>query len=257
MPNELTKSNNELLEQLKQQGGVMQGESIASFPQLKLEHTTDFSGEPNPLKGHFTLSIRDSLGIWDKKDLGEMITLQFLLQRYILSLRKNDTNYSSKEFGQVDEHVQLFKTIGDGENRKTELYKEATPVELGKDFLVKDAKGHVRSELKLLVVLYAKYNNQTVRWKTNLSATMAYLQYAKQVIPFAVNTEITREEAKNGANKFYKPKFKAINKLTDYQQIIKEQNELIKIVTSTEESAGVQLPPITETNIDKGIKEIK
>lgn len=122
----MTTEDKQALAAIRMAGGTDQGGSSLNLPILRLEHTTDFEGEPNPLKGEFTLTRRNQLGEWAKLSLGEFIVGHFIIQRYTLSLTQEGgkIKYSSKEFDNPNESVLLFKSQGQGEDRKSEAYKE-------------------------------------------------------------------------------------------------------------------------------------
>ena len=235
----LTVDEKKALAAIKMAGGSDQGGSNLNVPLLKLEHTTNFEGETNPLKGQFTLTRRTPLGEWQTTELGDMITCQFILQRYYLTMTKDGgkIKYSTKEFDNPNERVLLFKSEGKGDDRKVTPYAENTPNELAKDFLRKETVGgkeRVTSDLKLLYVLYLKLegSDEIVKWKTNVSAAMAYRKYQNSgVIPFAVITKVTREEAKAGSNKYYRPSMKAVKPLEDFNKVLAEQTSLRETLT--------------------------
>src|SRR3990172_11840983 len=108
----LTVSRDEQMMTLHKLGGSLQGTAPA-IPMLRLEHTTDNQGEPNPLKGHYTIARRNPLGEWDKIDLGETIELHFLVQRHYCLLVKGNDKYSSSEFDDPMQSIKLFKRSGE------------------------------------------------------------------------------------------------------------------------------------------------
>ncbi|MFA6476639.1 MAG: hypothetical protein WCV68_04555 [Candidatus Paceibacterota bacterium] len=225
---ELVTVDPKVLAEINSLGG---GQSMTpKLPQFKLEHTTDGVGEANPLKSHFTLSKPNDLGEYVKTDLGEKVKAQILKQRYCLDMTKGDVRYTSKEFDNNDDIVRLYQSTGQGENRSSTLYSEGTPFELGKNFLVKNTKGQTYSELMVKFVLYMIVGDEIVRWKLNSSGSVAYKGYARRVKPFVVITELTREEDKKGANKYYRPVFTAVEKLTDFRKILDEQKSLNELV---------------------------
>ena len=231
----VTPVDRDLLTQINQIGGLA-GTDVLAVPSLRLEHTTDATGEPNELKGKFTLSRKDELGQWEKQDLGEEIVIQVLLQRYFFNLMKDKKRYGSKEFDSRDNLVQLFESVGEGDSRSSMLYAEGTPAELAKNFMVQDSKGRTRSELMMQYAIYALYNNELVKWRMNTSATFGYRTYQRQVSPFTVMTKVTRIEKKNGNVKFYAPQFNAVEKLNDFRAVLDKQKDLRMILTGGDEA---------------------
>lgn len=236
----LAKTREEQLLAMRNLGGTPENSNLI-LPSLKLEHTLSPDGEPNPDKGNFTLSRRDALGNWKKEVLGEEIVMHFLLQRYNLSFRDNDIHYSSPEFDNPNEIVRLWKSTGQGDDRKSELYDENTPGELSKKFLI-TKNNRTYSQLKLLVVLYGELEHsdkiEMVKWSTNVSATVGYRKFARKTTPFAVLTRVTREEALSGTNKYYQPKFNVLQEMPDFEEVIKKQNNLIASIKLGVEGAG-------------------
>ena len=57
----------ELAMEISRAGG-MTGKQ-AQLPYMRVEHTTDFNGDPNPMKGHFTFSMPNVLGEWLSTDM--------------------------------------------------------------------------------------------------------------------------------------------------------------------------------------------
>lgn len=224
----LAKTREEQLLAMRTKGGTTENSHLV-LPLLKLEHTT-INGEANPDKGLFSLARKDGLGNWKKEIIGEEIMIHFLIQRYMLSYRDNDTVYSSREFDNANEVVQLWKSIGQGENRKSELYAEGTSADLGNKFLItKNDKTY--SQLKLLVVLYGELDHdgkiEIVKWSTNVSGTMSWRKFSRKTTPFAVMCKVTREEATSGTNKYYQPKFTVVEEMPDFAEVLKKQEHLL------------------------------
>ena len=218
------------------------------FPSFKLQHTMDFNGDPNELRGHFTITEKDELGNWNTQDLGETVELQFLIRRYRLYLKKGDTTYSSREFDSQLDQINLTQQTGEGDNQKFVLHSTGTVKELQQQFLVQNDEGKVSSELKLLSVLYAKHGETLVKWKMNMSATMAYSRYAKSVMPFEVVTKMTVEEKKNGAVKIYSPIMVADRKISDVQDAIQTQKGLRGVFAA---QGGYSAPKEEETTLQE------
>lgn len=240
MGKELAKTREEQLLAMRQLGGTPESSSLV-LPLLKLEHTLNVEGEPNPDKGNFTLARKDGLGNWKKEVLGEEIRIHLLIQRYVLSMRDGDISYSSPEFDNPNDIVKLWKSVGQGDDRKSELFDENTPGELSKKFLI-TKNNRTFSQLKLLVVLYGEMEVgdkiEMVKWSTNVSGTVGYRKYARKTTPFAVLTKITREEATSGTNKYYQPKFTVIEEMPDFEEVIKQQNNLLASIKLGVEGAG-------------------
>jgi hypothetical protein len=236
----LQKTRDEQLAAMRGLGGTTESSSLR-LPLLKLEHTVSAGGEANPDKGKFTLAVKDGLGNWKKSVLGEEIIIHFLLQRYVLSLIDNDTSYSSPEFDNPNEIVRLWRSIGQGDSRKTDLYAEDIPGELSKKFLV-TKNNRTASSLKLLVVLYGELEHdgkiELVKWSTNVSGTVGYRKYSRKTTPFAVLTKVGREEALSGSNKYYQPKFTVVQEMPDFEEVIKKQESLITSLKVGIEGAG-------------------
>ena len=211
------------LEEIRKEGGA--GDVMVMLPSLKMEHTTDRDGNPNNDKGQFSISTRDEMGEWHKELLGEQIECQIVLQRYTLALTDGDKRYSSPEFDNTNDIIKLYESIGQGDDRKNSLYAEGNVNQLSQKFMV-TKNNRTFSELKLLYVLYLQVNGQLVKWRTNMSATMAYRKYQKETTPFAVKTLVTREEMQTGTVKFYSIKFKPITKLTNFAEILEAQRAL-------------------------------
>ena len=121
--NKLAKTRDEQLMAMRNLGGTINESGVLNLPLLRLEHTV-IGGEANPDKGNFTISVKDGLGNWKKEVLGVEIIIHFLLQRYVLSFTDNDINYSSPEFDTPNEVVKLWKSTGQGDNRKSALAEE-------------------------------------------------------------------------------------------------------------------------------------
>lgn len=223
----LALTKDQQLAKLREQGGATESSALV-LPLLKLEHTT-IVGDPNPNKGKFSLSRKNNLGEWEKEILGDEVAMQILLQRFVLSFVDNDISYSSMEFDNPNEIVRLWKSTGQGDDRKSEMYAEDTPAELSKKFLIKK-NDRVVSQLKLLVVLYVNLEHdgkiEMVKWPTNVSGTVGYRKYSRKTHPFAVLTKVTREEAISGTNKYYQPKFHIISELADFNEAIEQQEKL-------------------------------
>jgi hypothetical protein len=197
------------------------------FPILKLQHVTTGDGEPNPLRGHFTVIRKNDLGEWITDDLGETIKMQFLLRRSFLKMVKGNDVYSSAEFDSPMEIVALWKRNGE----QSEMFAEGTPHSLQSRFLKKVDKNGVetvRSELPVLSKLYVLVNGELMVWKLSLTGTIAWSKYTKMV-PFAagVITEVGRVEQKTGSVKYYAPAFKAAERITDLQEV-KSNIELLR-----------------------------
>lgn len=206
-------------------GGSTQ--NMLKLPTIRIEHTLDRNSEANPLKGKFSLTEADNLGEFKTIEIGPSIKGHILLQRFRFNLNKSGEQYSSAEFNTETEIVKLFKSVGNGSDRKSELFAEGTPYDLGRQFLITGANGKTRSELIILFVLYIRLENgDLVKWKLNNSATFSYRGYERKLSPFTVTTEVTTMEKMNGSNKFYVPIFKAVEELTDYESIVKEIEDL-------------------------------
>jgi hypothetical protein len=186
------------------------------FPILKLQHLTTADGEPNPLRGHFTIIRKNDMGEWDTEDLGETIKFQFLMQRYFLKMVKKNDVYTSGEFESDMDVISLWKRNGD----QSEVFAEGTPFDLQKRFLTKDDKNRVRSELKKLSKLYLLINGELVVWKLSLTGTIAWSKYNKAV-PFTagVITAAGRTEELTGTVKYYAPVFKAEERIKDLVEV--------------------------------------
>lgn len=200
---------------------------VREFPILKLQHTTTIDGEPNPLRGHFTIVRKNDLGEWVTEDLGEQIKFQFLLRRHFLKWVDGDITFSSAEFDGPMEIVPLWKRKGD----ESEIFAEGTPHDLQAKFLQKETKNGreiVRSKLPLLSKLYVMIDGEVVVWKLSLSGTIAWSKYTK-LVPFAagVITAVGRTEEKKGTIKYYVPVFKAEERLKDLAEI-KANIEMLK-----------------------------
>jgi len=207
----------------------MEEEIRPTFAQLKLEHVTDRDGEPNPLRGHYTLSRKNDLGEWVKEDLGEEIKVHWLMQRYFLKMVKGDDIYSSGEFDSELESIQLWKR--NTETKNNELFKEGLPDQLKKMFLKKDDKGKVYSELKKLSKLYGTINGELVAFKLSGTGTWAWSDYSKLVtFPAAVITTMVAHPDKKGTLKWYVPVFKATEKITDFAKLKEQLTELKSMV---------------------------
>jgi len=251
----VTQEDKKNLAAIQMAGGGDQN-SYLNLPILRLEHTTGFDGEPNPLKGQFTLSRKNELGEWDKTELGELITGQFILQRYFLSMSQNQgkVKYSSREFDTPTEKVILFKSeTVDGKRKSTPYHtEEKTSDTLSKDFLTKkvvDGKEQIRSDLSLLYVLYLKLEgvDEIVKWKTNVSTTVGWSRYQKSgVVPFSVITEVTREEATAGSNKYFRPNFRATEPLKDFKKVLAGINELRGQLSQS--NGGTSVKPVEDEN---------
>lgn len=236
----LAKTREEQLLAMRAKGGSTESSHLV-LPLLKLEHTTGVDGEPNPDKGQFTLARKDGLGNWNKEKLGDEIMIHFLLQRYMLQNRDGSIVYSSPEFDNANEPVQLWKSTGEGDDRKTEMYAEGTPAELGNKFLI-TKNGKTQSQLKLLVVLYGELDHggkvEMVKWSTNVSGTVGWRKFSRKTTPFAVMCKITREEAMSGTNKYFQPKFHVVAELEDFGAVLKAQDNLLASIKLGVEGAG-------------------
>lgn len=227
------------LEEVRRMGGG--SEAQARLPLLSLEHTT-INGEANPLKGHFTLSTRDELGKWNKEDIGESIEVKFLVQRYRLSCIDGDDRYSSPEFDAPQENVKLFKSTGQGDDRKSELYAEGNFNELSNKFIVKE-KDRTYSKLRMLIVLYLLLGDKLVTWRGNVSATMSFRKYSRELNPYGVVTSITTQEIVKGSNKFFRPIFKVKEKNNDLAKILTLQKELRQAFDLNKEPEKIEEVP--------------
>ena len=222
-------------------GGAEQGGVF--FPSLRLQHTTDYNGDANPLKGHYTLTERNDLGEWIAQDLGDTIELQFLMRRYRLYMVKGDTTYSTKEFDSPLEQIQLTQKVGtDIENMKMRIHSTGTVQELQQQFLNRGDDGSVKTDLKLLSVLYCKIGDQVCKWKMNMSATMAYSKFAKSVMPFAVITECKAQELKNGSVKYYAPLFRAVRGIDDVKAAVEAQKGLRDVFGAFNATPAIAAP---------------
>lgn len=193
-----------------------QDSGTKEFPILKLQHTTTIDGEPNPLRGKFTVIRKNDLGEWVTEEIGETMKFQFLLQRYFLKMVKGNDTYSSGEFDNDMDVIALWKRNGDN----SEMFAEGTPFDLQKRFLKKDDKNRVRSELTKLSKLYVLVNGELMVWKLSLTGTIAWSKYTK-LITFAagVITAVGRTEEKKGTVKYYAPVFKAEERITDLTSV--------------------------------------
>lgn len=187
-----------------------------NLPMLKLQHTTTPDGEPNPLRGHFTIVRMNDLGDWDTEDLGETFKLQFLMQRYFLKMMKGDDMYTSGEFETEMERIALWKRNGD----QSIMFKEGTPHDLQAMFLEKNDRDQLRSKLVKLSKLYVLVNGEVAVWKLSLTGTIAWSKYGK-LVPFTagVVTAVGRTEEKKGTVKYYAPVFKADSRIADLQEV--------------------------------------
>ena len=122
--------------------------------------------------------------------------------------------------------VQLWESIGQGDERKGTLFAEGTPYDLGKKFLVTDSAGKTRTELVLKIVLYVRIGEQTMKWKMNTSGTFAYKSFCRNTNPFIVKVAVSLTEKKKGTNKFYVPVFKATEITKNLREIRDWQQEL-------------------------------
>ena len=220
---EMSVEDKQALDAIRHEGGA--GDVAAILPSFKMEHTTNREGEPNPDKGQFSLSTRDEMGEWHKQLLGETLDCQIVLQRYMLQMVDGDKRYSSPEFDNTSDVIKLYESIGQGDDKKNSLYAEGNVSQLSAKFMI-TKNNRTFSELKLLYVLYMQVNGQLVKWRTNMSATMSYRKYQKLTTPFAVITTLGREEAQNGAVKFYAIKFTPKSKLTNFAEILEAQRTL-------------------------------
>lgn len=195
-----------------------------TFPILKLQHTTTPDGEPNPLRGHFTIVRKNDLGEYEIEDLGETIKFQFLLRRYFLKMQKGDDVYSSSDFDDPMDKVPLWKRNGD----QTEMFAEDTPHSLQARFLKKDDKERIRSELNILSKLYVMINSEVLVWKLSLTGTIQWSKYTK-LVPFAagVITAAAATKEKKGSVTYYQPAFKAEERLTDLTSV-RDNIQLLK-----------------------------
>lgn len=235
---------------LMQLGGGAESGGVY-FPSLKLQHTTDFNGDPNPLRGRYTLTTKNDLGEWVAQDLGDTIELQFLMRRYRLYMVKGDTTYSSKEFDSPLEQIQLTQKTGtDLDNMKMALHSTGTVQELQQQFLNRGDDGSVKTDLKLLSVLYCKLNGEVVKWKMNMSGTMSYSQYSKSVMPFGVVTQAAVKEMKNGSVKYYSPLFSALRQIDNVAEAVQQQKDLRDVfgqynsVPKLEDKSSIDSDPI-------------
>lgn len=236
----LAKTREEQLLAMRAKGGTTESSHLV-LPLLKLEHTTGADGESNPDKGQFTLARKDGLGNWNKEKLGTEIQIHFLLQRYTLQFRDGDNVYSSPEFDNANEVVQLWKSTGQGDARKSELYAEGTPTDLGQKFLI-TKNNKTQSQLKLLVVLYGELDHggkmEMVKWTTNVSGTVGWRKFSRKTTPFAVMAKITRIDAVSGTNKYYQPVFTVVGEMPDFGEVLKNQEHLLASIKVGVEGAG-------------------
>jgi hypothetical protein len=236
----LAKTREEQLLAMRAKGGGTESGHLV-LPLLKLEHTTGGDGEANPDKGNFTLARKDGLGNWTKEVLGIEIQIHFLLQRYTLQFRDGDNIYSSPEFDNANEVVQLWKSTGQGDTRKSELYAEGTPTELGGKFMI-TKNNRTQSQLKLLVVLYGeldyKGKYEMVKWSTNVSGTVGWRKFSRKTTPFAVMAKITRIDAVSGTNKYYQPVFSVVGEMPDFAEVLKNQEHLLASIKVGVDGAG-------------------
>lgn len=236
----LAKTREEQLSAMRAKGGTSESSTL-TLPLLKLEHTTGADGESNPDKGMFTLARKDGMGDWKKQVLGETITIHFLLQRYVLSFRDGDVVYSSPEFDNANDVVQLWKSTGQGDARKSDLHGEGTPADLAKGFMV-TKNNRTQSQLKLLVVLYGELEHsgkiEMVKWSTNVSGTVGWRKFSRKVTPFAVLASVIRNEAMSGSNKYYQPVFTVISEMPDFEEVLKKQSHLVESIKVGVDGAG-------------------
>lgn len=221
------------LNELRDKGGAT--ESLKqTFPSLRLEHTTDMEGEPNQYKGQFTLLSKDKKGENIVEALGKNIKMDILKQRYMLSMTKNNgkDKYSTREFDKDIKDggkVILFKRVDNAD--KADQLGEKTVAEWLADFPNTDANSKRHSDLWVLYIIYARLpDGRIVKWKTNVSAMVSYGNYQRNVNVFGVTTEVTSEEKKNGANKYYVPEFHAVAEIEDLDTQINDQALLNQIL---------------------------
>lgn len=222
----LAVNDEQMIAEIKQLSGSNDN-AVKEFPMLKLQHTTTPDGEPNPLRGHFTLVRKNDLGEWVTEDLGETIKFNFLLRRHFLKMVKGDEIYTSGDFDEPMEIVPLWVRSGD----QSKIFAEGTPHSLQSRFLKKETVNgveRVRSELPILSKLYVMINGEVAVWKLSFSGTITWSKYTK-LVPFAagVVTLAGRTEEKKGSNKYYAPVFKAAERLTDLAEI-KTNIELLR-----------------------------
>lgn len=219
----LVPKDDKLMAEIRQLSNTKEN-AVANIPTLKLEHTTTIEGEPNELRGHFTVSRKNELGEYIKQDLGPTIKFEFLLQRYFLKLIKGNDSYSSSEFESETDIVALWKRTGDA----SELYTEGVPYEIQKRFLKKDDQNRIRSELNRLVKIYVLLNGELVAWKLSLTGTIAWSKY-QRLVTFAsgVVTAAGAIEMKKGTVKYYQPEFKADSKIKDLK-LVKDNIQNLK-----------------------------
>lgn len=243
------------LDKLRADGGASEP-LRASFPALRLEHTTNFEGDANENKGKFTLTRKNPAGIEEVQVLGESIEIEILKQRYVLSLGQNNnkTKYSTREFDRDTKDngvVRLYKREGDANDDLGEkpvhewlsMFPNTTPT------------SKKRSDMWVLYVIYARFNGQIIKWKTNVSAMVAYGNYQRDVNVFGVTTKITSKEEKNGTNKYYVPVFEAVGEVKDLDAQSNDQdllNDLLK-----EQEARFASPIDTVAEVFEGAEEVQ
>lgn len=215
------------LEILRSQGGADLAGNFVTFPNLRVEHTTNFEGDPNPNKGQFSVSVQNELGEWEETLLGKKITIQVILQRHRLEMvKRGEGKFTTPEFDEPGAVVPLFVRSENGDGVK--VFAEGSIDELTKKFLKKNDKGRVFSELRNLYVLYVRVNGEIVKWKQNLSATIAWSKFCKKIMnnQFAYEIDVELIEEKNGTVKYYVPAFTAANRITDIKSVIADQKTL-------------------------------
>lgn len=234
------------MNRLREAGGATENLRQA-FPSLRLEHVTDFNSEPNPNRGKFTVTVKDNLGNDVVTVLGDTIELEILKQRYVLGMTKNNNKekYSTREFDKETKDngaVHLYKRVGD---QNDDLGAKPV-VEWLKTFPNTDPTSKKHSDLWVQYVIYARLNGVIVKWKTNVTAMVAYGNYQRNVNVFAAVTQVTVEEKKNGSNKYYVPVFQAVRDVEDLDMQINDQDLLNQILEPDSETG-----PLTPETVGK------
>jgi len=214
-----TQVNSETIELLKNSFPVEQGFSKIFLPRLGFYSQDQIEGKGKAMKVvteagiFYTENQSDEVDengkkLWDKKEIGNKISIQILFQRHQLKMydEKTELYTSSPIFDSPDEVLPLWC-------EKKEVAK-GTPAELKAKYKYTDKAGKVKSALENNKILYVLLDGVMYQMNLRGSSMWSFNSYTKKVVVPAYITTVTSEFCEKGEIQWNKMIFTAARPLT-------------------------------------------